>query len=126
MARPVINDSVHPDREPWKDNVGWGCWNVFYSQALAIEVELMLAFIDVQDASPPPLSLLLPPLLTLLDDATPVCRLRGLYVVQAFLRKCKNAQRDQTNKRGWGGPWLIQTGIGELILKVSSLALVQL
>ncbi|KAL7409619.1 hypothetical protein BDY24DRAFT_402453 [Mrakia frigida] len=112
LARPVVNDSVAPDREPWKENVGWGCWNV-----------LRRAMQGCDDKEPVPLPMLLPPLLTLLDDPTPSIRLRGLGVVRTMLNKCSNASNERENSRGWGGPWLVQTGIGELIMKSLSLTL---
>ena len=40
MARPVVNDSVAPDREPWKENVGWGCWNVLRNAIVGCDVSL--------------------------------------------------------------------------------------
>ncbi|CED84105.1 Protein of unknown function DUF2454 [Phaffia rhodozyma] len=108
LSKPIISDEVAPEREKWKQRAGWGCWNI-----------LRRAIEGLDPAQPPPFPLLLPPLLTLMDDPDPIFRLRAQWAFYSLLEKTKKASLSGSSdiKRGWGGKWLVQTGIGALFFK---------
>ncbi|KAH7344835.1 hypothetical protein B0J17DRAFT_637027 [Rhizoctonia solani] len=113
-VKPLFQVSVHPgvhldsgrikhnaisvqnmyDDQPWKIN-GAGCWNTIAWILLNMDSN------DIETLWP----LVVPPLLTLLDDYKPIYKLKGVDVTQALLKKAPASL-------------LRRTGVDELLFKV--------